>query len=622
VTGGDGSSLGWGVTPEAAQSALKKLLDSPYLSNSRRLSEFLQFIVRKAIAGGIAKVDESLIAFEVYNRDPDYDPTVDSIVRVESSRLRAKLRDYYEAEGRDDAVRIRLPLDSYTPVFEVAAQAHSSAPPPPPVARRTPFTLTLAVSMAAVTTMAALVPLGWRANDPRSSIAVLPFANAGGLADKDYFSDGLTEQITNQLGRSGKLRVAARRSAQRFKDNDADVRGIGRQLHVDLILEGGVRFGGDSIAISTRLYNTHSGRQIWSSEFNRPAAEVGTLQDAVSTALAKALRLVSPDSAPAGAATGSTNDPLALDSYLQARYLFNSRKPENLWKSVHLYHAALKKDPNFALAYAGLAEGYVVLASNEDQDMSQMSALAKQAVAQALAIDPNLPEALLTKAATEPDRDFTGLERDYRAALAANPSSANAHHWWGLNLLAVGRFSEAETEIRQALLLDPLSLHIGANIGAVYYCSRRYQDTIDQERRILELDPHLVMAQLLLARGYEGLGRYREAEEILDSLPKADRGAGTLADLGHIYAVSGDRNRALRVMDDLTRMAHQRHVAPYHLAFIQTGLGNHSEALALLEMSYEQHDAPLAYLGVDPRWDPLRGDARFRKMVHALSLDQ
>jgi TolB-like protein/Tfp pilus assembly protein PilF len=609
--------VGASVSPETAQAALKKLLASPYFSNARRLSEFLQYIALKAMAGETAQIDEYLIAFEIYGRDPDYDPKVDSIVRVEANRLRAKLRDYYEAEGRGDPVRIRLPLQSYVPVFEAAPQ------PAPPIAaaRRTPVRLTVAVTLAAVTTMAALVPFGSRTNTARSSIAVLPFANAGGLEGKDYFSDGLTEQIANRLGRTGKLQVAARGSAQRFRDG-GDVRGIGRQLHVDLVLEGSVRFAGDRIGVTTRLYNTHSGRQIWSNEFERPAAEAPALQDEISTALARPLQLGNRGAAGEQAAAGWTNDSEALDLYLQARYLFNSRKPENLWKSVQLYGAACKKDPKFALAYAGQAEDYVVLAANEDQDMFQMTALGRQAVARALAIAPNLPEALLTKAATEDHSDFATVERSYRSALEANPNSANAHHWWGLNLLAVGRFAEAEAEIRQAQLLDPLSLYIGVHIGTVYYCSRRYQDTIDQERRLLDLDPHLDRAPVLLARGYEGLGRYAEAEAILEKLPKAGTFASVMSDLGHVYAVSGKRDRALHVMEALTRMARTRHVSPQHLALIQVGLGNKSEALALLEMSYVQHEAPLALLRVDPRWDPLRVDPRFQRLLHSLSLDK
>jgi serine/threonine-protein kinase len=603
-----------------AQAALKKLLASPHFSTARRLSEFLRFIVQNAVTGDGLPATEYRIASEIYGRDPEYDPQTDSIVRVERNRLRARLRDYYESEGFNDPVRIRLPLDSYVPVIEPAPE---SAVPPPVASldsRHKAFGPILAVALAAVTTMAALVPLRSRTNSGPTAIAVLPFTNTSGLAEKDYFTDGLTEQIANQLGRAGKLQVAARGSVQRIKDTRGGPREIGQQLHVDLVLEGSVQFTGDSIGIATRLYNTHNGSQIWSREFHRPAAEVPALQEEISSALASELRLGNPGGE--HSANGWTNNSNAVDLFLQARYLFNSRKPANLWKSVQLCDAAIKKDPKFALAYAGMAEDYVVLATNEDQDMAQMMVLARQAVARALAIDPGLPEALLTKAAAEDHSDFATVERSYKAALAANPSSANAHHWWGLNLLAVGRFAEAESEIRQAQLLDPLSLYIGVHIGTVYYCSRRYQDTIDQERRLLDLDPHLTRAPVLLARGYEGLGRYAEAEAILERLPKTDNGASIMADLGHVYAVSGKRDRARRVMEDLTRMAKTRHVSPQHLALIQIGLGNKSEALALLEMSYEQHEAPLALLRVDPRWDPLRGDPRFKQLLHALSVDK
>jgi serine/threonine-protein kinase len=605
----------------AAQATLKKLLASPHFRNARRLSEFLRFISLKAAAGEASQISESLIARVVYGREPDYDPAVDSIVRVEANRLRAKLRDYYEAEGWDDAVRLRLPPDSYVPVFEgVRSTAVSAARRG--VRHRSTLWVTLAVTLAAVTTMAALVPFSRGTRNLRSSIAVLPFANTGGQERKDYFSDGLSERITNQLGRTGKLQVAARRSAQQLTNRSEDVREIGRRLQVDLVLEGSVRFTCDRIRIDTRLYDTRNGRQVWSGEFDRPAVEASALQDDVSAAVARSLQLSGEGAGRSRESIGWTNDSEALDLYLQARYLFNSRKPENLLKSVQLFDAALKKDSRFALAYAGLAEGYVVLGANEDQDLSQTMPLARQAVARALAIDPTLPEALLTQAATVDNPDFATVERSYRAAIAANPSNANAHHWFGLNLLAVGRFAEAEAEIRQAQLLDPLSLHIGANIGAVYYCSRRYRDTVEQERKILKLDPHLPQAQLLLARGYEGLGQFAEAREILEKMPKTGNSGGLLADLGHVYAVSGQRDQARRIVEMMTTMAKTRHVTPHHLAFVQAGLGHKNEALALLEMSYEQHDAPLAFLKVDPRWDPLRGDPRFQQLLHELHLDK
>jgi len=374
MTHREGTPADGSVPPETAQAALKNLLASPRFSNSRRLSEFLRCIAQKAIAGQTADIGERLIATEIYGRRPDYDPAVDSIVRVEANRLRAKLREYYEGEGCDDAVRVRLPLDSYAPVFEAAPSPVASELAA--AATHKPWRIALVVALAAAATMGALVPLSRRAADSRSSIAVLPFANTGGLAEKDYFSDGLTERIADRLARSGELQVAARGSAQRFRKPGEDVRRIGRQLHVD------------------------------------------------------------------------------------------------------------------------------------------------------------------------------------------------------------------------------------------------------QERRILDLDPHVTMAQLLLARGYEGLGRYGEAEAILKNALEEGNSAGAMADLGHVYAVSGKRDRALGMIDALTRMAKSEHVSPYHLAFIQTGLGNRSEALALLEMSYEQHEAPLAFLRVDPRWDPLRGDGRFQQLLRELSLDK
>jgi TolB-like protein/Flp pilus assembly protein TadD len=614
----DGIPVQAPVPPELARAILKKLLSSPHFSNARRLGEFLQLVTLKAASGDAARIDERLIASEIYGR-PDYDPALDSIVRVEANRLRAKLRDYYEAEGRGDPVRLRLPPESCVPLFEVVPSAQPAA------GARRPLRLAVALALAAVVTVAAILPFttvspfARRGTHARGSIAVLRFANDGGPAGKDYFGDGLAEQIANRIGRSGKLQVAARRSVLQFTAAD-DVRRIGERLHVDLVLEGSVRFPGDRIRVAAMLYNTHTGGRIWSHEFDRPAAEVLALQDEISTVLAGTLQWGNSPTEPA--VRGWTNNSEALDLYLQARYLFNSRKPYNLWKSIDLYNAALRKDPQFALAYDGLAEDYVVLGANEDQDMSQTTPLAREAVARALAIDPNLPDALLTQAATADHPDWTALETSYRAAIAANPSDANAHHWYGLNLLASGRFTEAESEIRHAQLLDPLSLHVGADIAEVYYFSRRHQEAIDQSLRILSLDRRQPQALLILAKAYEAVGRYAEAQDILENLLRTDTGAGVIADLGHVYAISGKPSRARAMMEGLTTRAKKRHVSPHYMAFIQTGLGRKNEALALLEMSYEQHNAGLAFLKVDPRWDPLRADPRFQQLVRALTLDK
>ncbi len=270
------------------------------------------------------------------------------------------------------------------------------------------------------------------------------------------------------------------------------------------------------------------------------------------------------------------------------------------------------------MAYIGLAKDYVVLGTNEDQDLSQTRPLAQQAVARALAIEPTLPDALLTQAATADHPNFASLERSYHAAVTANPGNVDAHHWWGLNLLAAGRFTEAEAELRQAQSLDPQSEYIRIHIGTLYYCTRRYQDTIDQERKVLDLDPHQPRALALEARGYEGLGRYQEAEAILENLLKTTESMNAMADLGHIYAAAGKTDQARGMLEALSGMAKTRHVSPHYLALIQTALGKKNEAIALLDLSFEQHDAPLALLNVDPRWDPLRGDPRFQQLLHAL----
>ena len=432
------------------------------------------------------------------------------------------------------------------------------------------------------------------------------------------FSDSLAGQIANRIGQSGKLRVAAYRAAAQSMA-DEDVRRIGERLHVDLVLEGAVQFRGDSIAVATQLFDAHTGVRIWGREFDSPAVEALALQEEISSSLAGALRLADSRPAVPPAVPGWSHDREALDLYSQAHHLFDSRKPENLWKSVALYRAALQKDPRFAMAYIGLAKDYVVLGTNEDQDLSQTRPLAQQAEARALAIDPNLPDALLTEAATADYRDFASLERSYRAAVAANPDNVDAHHWWGLNLLAAGRFTEAEAETAPGT--------VARSAVRIYsYPHRNRCTTAAAATRIRSTRNarFWLSTRINLAHWRSKPAVTRESVDTRTprpfsktcSRPPVPRTPWPI--WGMSMPPPAKRIRPAICSRHLSNMAKTRHVSPHYLALVQTGLGKKNEAIALLDLSLEQHDAPLALLNVDPRWDPLRGDPRFQQLLHAL----
>ncbi len=317
-----------------------------------------------------------------------------------------------------------------------------------------------------------------------------------------------------------------------------------------------------------------------------------------------------------------TRNSAAMDFYLEARYLVSRRTRNDILRAIELYRRAIERDPGFAQAYSAMAQAYVILAGDRQDAYAENIELGRRAAKKALELNNNLAEAhiTLTSLRFEVDHDWYALEQGYRTALAADPSSVTGHLWFGINLMAVGRFEDAELELRHALALQPQSLHIRSDLVMLYYFSRRYERARLEAAALSSLAPDAPNVLLVQAQVDDALGNFAGAREKLARLTGHDQKVIVLTQLGCTLARQGDRAGALRCLNQLSETANTQLVSPYHLALILAALGRKPEALTQIEESIRLRDAPIAFLKVDPRWDPLRQEERFHSALRQLGL--
>ncbi len=451
------------------------------------------------------------------------------------------------------------------------------------------------------------------------SIAVLPFADDSPGKGDEFFGDGLAEELINTLTKVETLRVVARTSAFQFKGKDQDVGGIGQQLRVGAVLTGTVRKTQGRLRVTAQLINVADGFQIWSEIYNRSERDVFLIQQAITEAIIQKLnvRLTS-----TLAVRPSTQNPQAYDLYLQGRFHWNRRSEEGLRKSVEYFEKAVAFDVRYAPAYSGLADAYALIGLYGWSAPSEVMPKARRAALQALAIDASLAEAHNSMGLIELVQEWNWQESEkaFRRALELNPGYSSGHHWYAHHLAWSGRFAEAMEEIRRAQDLDPLALSIKANIGWFQVLQRNYAEAERQLRAILDLDPNYVRAHYYLSIAYERSARFDQAiASALKGRELTGGGAAELAQLGRTNARRGRLEEARRQLGELTALASRRYVPPVEFAALHLGLGENEEALRWLLRAAEERSAMLIFVKVDPRWDRLRGDARFTALVRKIS---
>jgi eukaryotic-like serine/threonine-protein kinase len=457
-----------------------------------------------------------------------------------------------------------------------------------------------------------------RQRRPIDSLVVLPFANAGGDPDVEFWSDGITETITNALARAPGLRVIARSTAFRYKGKEIDPLAAGQELKVRAIVTGRVVLRAETLVIQAELLDVSDGSQLWGERFSRPVAEVLAVESEIARQISENLRLHLKGGGVEAVGKRPTENPEAYRAYLKGRFFWNKRTPDGLRKGLEFFQAAIEADPTYALAYAGLADCYDVLAFYNWVAPLEGFPRAKAAARRALEIDSALtePRASLAYAKHYFDWDFAGAERDYREAIASNPGYSTTHLFFASFLTSRGRFEEAMEEIRRAQEIEPLSLIIANVFGFIHLCARRYAEAVAAFRKVADLDRRFIPMHLFLGCALEGLEQFEDAaREFEEAIRLTDGGTLFRASLARAQARAGRTEETAKALGELRSLPPEIYVPAYALATVEAALGNFDSAFRDLERAREERSHWLTFLRVDPAVDPLRRDSRFEALV-------
>jgi len=451
------------------------------------------------------------------------------------------------------------------------------------------------------------------------SIAVLPFDNLSGDPQNAYFSEGVQDEILTRLAKIAELKVISRTSTQRFKSAPNDLRQIAQQLGVENILEGSVQKANDQVRVNVQLINALTDAHLWADTYDRKLTDIFAVETEIAKTVADVLQAKLTGSEQHVIAARPTANSEAHQLYLKGRFFWNKRTGDDLKKSIDYFQQAIAADPNYALAYAGVADAYVFLPGYTAGSPQDCYPKAKAAAKKALELDDTLAEAHTTLAIALLlyDFDFAQAIREFQHAIELNPNYATAHQQYGnIGLIDLGRFDDAIAEGNRAAELDPLSLVINADVGANYYYARRYDEAIAQLRKTLEMDPGYYYAYITLGEALEmkgagdtAIAEYQKARALNDD-------PSVLGLLAHAYAASGTKTGALKILDQLKALSKQRYVAAYSFTLVYLGLGDKEEALHWLEQSYQDRaGGDIEGIRVDPFLDSLRGDPRFEALA-------
>jgi TolB-like protein/DNA-binding winged helix-turn-helix (wHTH) protein len=464
-----------------------------------------------------------------------------------------------------------------------------------------------------VAVVAAMVLIGFflarrQSAAPMSSIAILPFDNLSSPAFDDAFSDGLTDEVASSISHLAGVRVAGRRSAYVFKGKHADLRDIGSRLNVEAVVEGSVQRVGDRTHVAVELNRTRDGFMVWSQTYDGTTADWIQIETQIANSIARALaRDLSAADAPAA------HDPEAHALYLEARYLWNQRNFPAELKSVDLLEQAIARDPNYALAWAGLADSLIAIGDVEEVNPANYLPRARDAALKAMQLDPSLAEAhaALGMVACHYDYDWPTAEREYKKAFELNPSYASAHQYYALGLMAHGRFSEAEQQLATARRLDPLALIVDVDLALLRKFQRDFDGVIAVSKNILQRDPNYHLGFSMLATGYYCARRFDDYRAVDDKVPQTD----------FLRArIDGRVDEEERILRRTIEQANTGLRRPYDVASAARELGRNSMALDWLEKAHQHHDYWVLFVNVDPQWDSARADPRFQAIMYRIGV--
>ena len=518
----------------------------------------------------------------------------------------------------------RHPLETATDVAAVV-DSHVSRKQ-----ARAKHTRTLSFGFGVLLLFLAGVFLYWRYGSPPtiSSIAILPFANDSNDPNAEYLSDGITESIINSLSQLRSLKVMSSSAAFRFKARGVDPQEAGRSLNVGAVLTGRLVKRGDRLIIKTELIKVEDGSQLWGAEYNSTLADIFSVQDEVSQKISQSLRIRLTGDDEEKLAKRYTKDAEAYELYLKGRYFWNKRNEEGFRNGINYFKQAEEKDPTYALAFSGLADSYALLCDIGVAAPADEMPKAKAAAQKAVDADPTLAEAYTSRAFVRLSYDWNwlGAESDFQQALKLNPKYPTAHQWYASYLMQMGKFDRAKEEIEKAHVLDPLSPIISSNTGLYSYYERNYDDAISKYKVTLQTDPDFWVARHYLALAYVQKGLHSEAISELRSLIKApptgplpdkvvDAETEASASLGFAYAMAGKRVEAQAILNQLQALSRRRYVSGIYFAVVYAGLKDSDHAIEYLNQAFTSRHPGLVLIRIEPMFDGLRSDARFKQLI-------
>ena len=611
------------ISADSVREQVGRIAASRRFSGSDRQCRFLRLLAEETVQGRGGALNEERLGVEVFGRREPFDPRSDPIVRTELSRLRAKLKDYYEVEGRQDPLLIEFPPKSLAP----ALRQRDVSSPGRTWSRR-PFRGNVLLGSACV--LAALGLLGYRSvvrarewtPAKSSSIAVLPLINLSSDRSFEYFSDGLTDELIDRLAEVEGLHVVSRSSVFQFKEKRDDVRKIGAQLGAGVVLEGTVRKEGDRLRVATQLVNVDTGYQLRSDVYDRQLTDVLAVQEEIARQVVQTLR-VAHVGLRETLLKRFTQDPEAYNLYLEALYHQNRRNEWELGRAIDLYQRTLVADPTFAPAYAGLAESYTRLTLLNAVAPREAMPRAKSAAERAVREAEDLEEAHTALGVVRAlyDWDWQGAEREFRRALELDPRDSDVREAYAMHcLVPQGRLDDGLAELQHAQLFDPFSPAIAAGLGTVYVYKRQPDAAILQYERALQLDPDFWSARFALAALYARKDRPQEALNLLAQTVPGPEDISRMSVVGYLNGFTNRAVDARKQLEHLQDLSQRRFVSAYHLAPIQAALGEKDLALDSLEKAVAERCPLLVTLNVDPRFESLRSEARFRALLKRLRL--
>jgi eukaryotic-like serine/threonine-protein kinase len=454
------------------------------------------------------------------------------------------------------------------------------------------------------------------------SIAVLPFVNVSNDPKTEYLSDGITESLIDSLSQLPNFAVMSRNTVFRYKQQSTDPQQVGRELHVQAILTGRLIQSGDDLMISVNLEDVQNGRQIWGEQYNRKLSSLISVQREIATDIYGRLRPTLVGEENKLLSKRPTESPEAYQLYLQGLFYWNKGAESDFKTASDFFTQAVRQDPRYALAYAGLADTYSLMGDYGYLASAEAWPKAKAAAMQALDIDSTLAEAHTSLGLVKEhfEWDWPGAEQEFRRAIELNPNSANAHHWFGEYLSNMGQFEEGLREARKGQEIDPLSRLINTTIAWQLYLAGQNEQAVEQLRSVLDIDPKFAPARRLLEGVYAQMGKHKEAVAERKKMLSLAGGPELAASVEEDFTKSGYRGVLQSWVDGLTEVSKHGHVSSYSIGEAYMRMGEKEKAMKWLQQGYDEHDSELVPLGVEPVFNPLRSDARFQEILRRMKL--